>query len=451
MKRKFIKSISITLLMAGVFSIIPRISIVNDEKNTVYAAESPNIDEEANINIDEEAIVTAMIPTLKTVIEKIPVVGSAASVGFSMLSKEFFGITGEETNDKLDELQEKLDETFNKVMECYNILKLEKETGNFNTRMTSLKTSVSNLLGKISLIRKAEEKLGYVNDLRYDNDLKGDLKEYKAEFVDAMENYITGGDKFGDQLKTIRDYLLGNVIGQNKDVLTAYYNYNISISEKKLYIDAIRTSKEYQDNMLKIYSSATYCYLMYLYEKAFSTNNTLVKEECKQEIDSIVDDYVAVHNKYDQINSIQEKEKFYFNRGKSTAEIKSIKSINFCGENDSNKEIPADALDFYTTDEIMKNFDGSTTVRKFLKNIGFDIPDSARYLLASYPKVSSTGIAPSVSSEFYVKGYCLDSNDKDSQKVNFFTRTVESKWYSFIWPTLKDTSYDINCVYFSLR
>lgn len=268
MKRKMVKIISSILLVASIATITP-ITAFSGEKNIAYASETDYGKETIKI----------MVPYLKTAIEKIPVVGDFASTAVFMLSENFFGIKDDETSDKLNEIQEKLDETFNKVRECYNKLNLESSTGNFNNKMTSMRNSVSTILNQLSIIRKAEKELKEITDKESKAKKENEINEYKQNFLETMNNYVTGGDKFNDQIKNIRDYFTGVAAGQNnKGVLTAYYDYNIN--NNKFYIDAIRTSKPYQDNMITIYSDATYCYLMYLYVKAYSTNNQLIKEEC---------------------------------------------------------------------------------------------------------------------------------------------------------------------------
>ena len=438
MKRKMVKIISSILLVASIATITP-ITAFSGEKNIAYASETDYGKETIKI----------MVPYLKTAIEKIPVVGDFASTAVFMLSENFFGIKDDETSDKLNEIQEKLDETFNKVRECYNKLNLESSTGNFNNKMTSMRNSVSTILNQLSIIRKAEKELKEITDKESKKKKENEINEYKQNFLETMNNYVTGGDKFNDQIKNIRDYFTGVAAGQNnKGVLTAYYDYNIN--NNKFYIDAIRTSKPYQDNMITIYSDATYCYLMYLYVKAYSTNNQLIKEECQREINSTVNDYDIVYKKYAEINSKQEEEKFYFNNNPNqVSAIKSVKQIGFCGKGDLHKSIPSDAIDANITKEIMKNFDGSITVREFLKSKGFDIPDSAKYLLASNSTKFWTGEGPYPDTDYYVDAYKLDSNNTNTQWACFYWSKAFSKY--IFWYELKEENYNIDCVYFSLN
>lgn len=99
MKRKMVKIISSILLVASITTITP-IAAFSKEGNIAYASEISNYDKET---------IKSMIPYLKDVAGKIPVVGDVASTAVSMLSKEFFGITGDGEIDKLNEIQKKLD------------------------------------------------------------------------------------------------------------------------------------------------------------------------------------------------------------------------------------------------------------------------------------------------------------------------------------------------------
>lgn len=109
--------------------------------------------------------------------------------------------------------------------------------------MTSMRNSVNTILNKLSIIRNAEKELKEITDKESKAKKENEINEYKQNFLETMNNYVTGGDKFNDQIKNIRDYFTGVAAGQNnKGVLTAYYDYNIS--NNKFYIDAIKSVKQ---------------------------------------------------------------------------------------------------------------------------------------------------------------------------------------------------------------